>query len=111
MGSSGWERIVAWVGRNPAADLVATSDRELIVRFVRDRDPTAFELLVWRHGAMVFGVCRRAVRDAHLAEDAFQATFLVLARKAGSVRGTNLAGWLFRVARRVARSEERRVGE
>lgn len=76
-------------------------DAELLRRFSRDRDESAFELLVWRHGAMVLGLCRRAVRDEQLAEDAFQAVFLVLARKAGGVRG-NLGGWLFKVARRVS---------
>ena len=76
-------------------------DAELLRRFSRDRDEAAFELLVWRHGAMVLGLCRRAVRDEQLAEDAFQAVFLVLARKAGAVRG-NLGGWLFKVARRVS---------
>ena len=74
----------------------------LLQRFIATRDEAAFELLLWRHGEMVLGVCRRAVRDAQLAEDAFQAVFLVLARKAGSIHGGNVAGWLFRVARRVA---------
>jgi RNA polymerase sigma factor (sigma-70 family) len=70
---------------------------------VRDRDEAAFELLVWRHGAMVLGVCRRALRDEHAAEDAFQATFLALARKAGGItRGGAVAAWLCRVALRVA---------
>lgn len=76
-------------------------DSELLRRFTRDRDEAAFELIVWRHGGMVLGLCRRAVRDEQLAEDAFQAVFLVLARKVGAVRG-NLGGWLFKVARRVS---------
>ena len=72
------------------------SDAELLLRFVDRRDPAAFESLVQRHGAMVLGVCRRILRDSHDAEDAFQATFLVLARKAGSVvPRTMLAGWLY----------------
>jgi RNA polymerase sigma factor (sigma-70 family) len=79
------------------------SDAELLLRFVRQRDEAAFELLVWRHGPMVLGVCRRVLRDAHAAEDAFQATFLALARKAGSIaRGGAVAPWLCRVAFRVA---------
>jgi RNA polymerase sigma factor (sigma-70 family) len=77
------------------------SDFELLCRFTHDRDEAAFELLVWRHGGMVLGLCRRALRDEQLSEDAFQAVFLVLARRAGAVRG-NLGGWLFKVARRVA---------
>ena len=78
------------------------SDADLLARYTASRDEAAFELLVWRHAVLVAGVCRRILRDEHLVEDAFQAAFLILARKAGSIRGTNLAGWLFRVARRVA---------
>ncbi len=79
------------------------SDAELLLRFVRQRDEAAFELLVRRHGPMVLGVCRRVLRDAHGAEDAFQATFLALVRKAGSIaRGGAVAPWLYRVAFRVA---------
>src|SRR5438874_10198486 len=90
------------LGRREAAGTEGVTDSELLGRFAATGDEAAFELLVWRHGAMVLGLCRRAVRDEHLAEDAFQAVFLVLARKAGALRGGNVGGWLFRVARRVA---------
>jgi RNA polymerase sigma factor (sigma-70 family) len=86
-------------------------DADLLERFVRDGDEAAFELLVWRHGAMVLGACRRILRHHHDAEDAFQATFLLLARKARLVRrGAALAGWLHRVARRVALRARGRAG-
>ena len=79
------------------------TEAELLERFVARRDEAAFEALVSRHGPMVLGVCRRALRDPHAAEDAFQATFLILARRAGSLRaGDTLAPWLFGVARRVS---------
>ena len=64
----------------------------------------AFEFLVERHGPMVLRVCTQALKDRHQAEDAFQATFLVLARQAGSIRNRDSVGsWLFGVARRAAR--------
>jgi RNA polymerase sigma factor (sigma-70 family) len=79
------------------------SDRELLARFVAARDDAAFTVLIERHGPMVFGVCRRALPNFHDAEDACQATFLVLARKAASVRKkTALSSWLHGVACRVA---------
>src|ERR1700722_949641 len=79
------------------------SDADLLHRYVRHRDETAFELLLWRHAAMVLRVCQGILRDGHASEDAFQATFLVLARKAGSVgRGESLAAWLYQVAYRIA---------
>ncbi len=83
--------------------LVGSSDAELLERFVAGSDERAFEALVTRHGRSVQAVCRDVLRDPHDAEDAFQATFLILARKAGSLWvGNSLAAWLHRVARRVA---------
>jgi RNA polymerase sigma factor (sigma-70 family) len=94
------------VGDNPAV-----SDVRLVERFLSQGDESAFELLVWRHGAMVLGVCRRVLGDAHEAEDAFQAAFLVLARKAASAaRHRSVGGWLYTVAYRVAlRARARRA--
>ena len=67
------------------------------------RDEAAFVALVARHGPMVLAVCRGVLRDPHAAEDAFQATFLILVRRAGSLWvGESLGGWLHRVAHRVA---------
>jgi RNA polymerase sigma factor (sigma-70 family) len=88
--------------RTAAAGSATVPDAELLARFAAG-DAAAFELLLWRHGPMVYGVCRRVLRHEHDTEDAFQATFLALARKAGSVgrRGT-VSGWLYRVAHRVA---------
>ncbi|MCE9561074.1 MAG: sigma-70 family RNA polymerase sigma factor [Planctomycetes bacterium] len=89
-------------------------DRALLDRFVDERDETAFAALVGRHARMVYGVCKRAVRDEHLAEDAFQAVFLVLARNpAGMAASASVGGWLFGIARRVGlaarRHEERQL--
>jgi RNA polymerase sigma factor (sigma-70 family) len=78
------------------------ADAELLRRFVAGRDEAAFELLLWRHAGMVLRVCRAVLRDAHAAEDAFQATFLALARKAASVGREAVAGWLYRVASHAA---------
>jgi RNA polymerase sigma factor (sigma-70 family) len=81
----------------------APSDACLLERCVRRRDEDAFAALVGRHGPMVYGLCRRLLADVGAAEDCFQATFVVLARRAAAVRPPEaLAGWLYGVARRVA---------
>jgi RNA polymerase sigma-70 factor (ECF subfamily) len=99
--------------------LDAESDGQLIRRFAEARDERAFATLVERRGALVAGVCARMLRHREDAEDAFQAVFLVAARRAGSLRGdASLAGWLHAVAVRVCLSQrsanlrtERRVRE
>src|SRR3954470_18596540 len=80
------------------------SDGELLERFASRRDEAAFAALVERHGPMVHRVCREVLAGHHDAQDAFQATFLVLARQAGSIRRrASVASWLYGVALRVAR--------
>ncbi len=90
----------------------SVSDAELLARFAETGDASAFELLVRRHADLVWRVCRCELpHDRHSAEDAFQTTFLVLARKAGSVRGGTVAGYLFRVARNAAFRVRKRIGK
>jgi RNA polymerase sigma factor (sigma-70 family) len=96
----------------PAVAAETAPDAALLERFVRHRDETAFAALVARQGPMVLRLCRRVLGDAHAAEDAFQATFLVLARKAGSIRRHEaLAAWLYGVAYRVASRARRQLRE
>src|SRR5262249_44050161 len=79
------------------------TDAELLERFIAHRDEGAFELLLGRHGPMVLGVCRRVLGNAADAEDAFQATFMVLVRKATSiVPRTRVGSWLHGVAHKTA---------
>ena len=99
-GEMPWGPLRAVFEDGPVAGL---SDGELLERFVDRRSEAAFEAIVRRHGPMVRDVCQRVLRDPHDADDAAQATFLVLARRAGTVRSSgSLASWLYGVARRVS---------
>src|SRR5688572_16080643 len=89
----------------------ASSDEQLLADFLNRRSDEAFSALLARHGPMVLNVCRRILHDTHAAEDVFQATFLVLADRAGAIhRRASLAGFLHGVAYRLAvRARQRRM--
>lgn len=108
--------VLRQVGRLYGTGTVAgLTDGQLLDRFLDDHDEVAFEALVVRHGPMVLGVCQGVLKDPADAADAFQAAFLVLVRKAGSIRGREaIGGWLHRVTYRIAlkaRKNERRRPE
>src|SRR5262245_56465340 len=85
------------------AQAAQLSDGQLLQRFAVGRDESAFAVLLQRYSRLVYGVCRNILRNDHDAEDAFQASFLVLARRAGAIRSDQAIGsWLYRVAYRVA---------
>src|SRR5258708_23843653 len=89
--------------RKVASPDAGLSDGQLLGRYIFSRDGGAFEGLVRRHGPMVLAVCRRILRHAQDAEDAFQATFLILARKGASVaKRESVGAWLHGVAYRAA---------
>src|SRR5262245_57071869 len=93
-------RFIRQLTRDPGRDL---SDGQLLAHFATKREETAFAALVGRHGPLVWRVCPQVLGSQDDAEDAFQATFLVLAKKAGSIReGESLPSWLYGVARRIA---------
>jgi RNA polymerase sigma factor (sigma-70 family) len=93
-----------------AKDACALPDQQLLDRFVNHREELAFTALVRRHGPLVLGVCRRVLRHEHDAEDAFQATFLVLAQRAASInKRASVSSWLYQVAYHVANKTRKRT--
>jgi RNA polymerase sigma factor (sigma-70 family) len=105
------QTVVRHLRRRAGAEGGGLSDAQLLERFVTAGDEAAFELLLWRHGAMVLRLCRRILRHEQDAEDAFQATFLALARKGRSVgRRGSVGGWLYTVAYRAALTARARTG-
>ena len=97
------DRVIERLRKALQARGAGLSDGQLLTCFVERRDQAAFEALVRRHGPMVLGACRRVLRSHHDAEDAFQATFLVLARKAAAIKSPEALGnWLYGVAYNVA---------
>jgi RNA polymerase sigma-70 factor (ECF subfamily) len=95
--------VVGQVFRMLAADVAGVSDGELLSRYLAKRDENAFAAIVRRHGPMVLGVCHRILRNGSDIDDAFQATFLVLVRKADTIRPRGMVGnWLYGVAYQTA---------
>jgi DNA-directed RNA polymerase specialized sigma24 family protein len=94
-------RYIRKIVDRPGSAMVA--DSQLLDRFVHQQNEAAFATLVERHGPMVMGICRRILCNSHDAEDAFQATFLILVRRARDIgQPDRLANWLYGVAYRTA---------
>src|SRR5690349_17526140 len=104
MSTAPWGTVLQHLRKIVAAPTTRNStDAPLPQAFVAERDQSAFAVLVQRHGALVMSVCRHVLRQEQDAEDAFQATFLVLARQAAAIRKPDsLASWLHGVALRVS---------
>src|SRR5438128_341771 len=94
-----------------AAQPGGLSDAQLLDRWLVQRDEAAFEVLLWRHGPMILGVCRRLLHNDADVEDAFQAAFLLLVRKAATIRQkTSIAAWMYQTTYRVALRARQRSG-
>jgi RNA polymerase sigma factor (sigma-70 family) len=105
-------RVIQNLRRTALPNEASVSDGQLLDLFIEHQDESAFSALVQRHGPMVWGVCRRIVAHHQDAEDAFQVTFLVLARKATSIRPRAMvANWLFGVAQRTALKAKTMAGK
>src|SRR5262245_11677507 len=103
MGNGGLDQLLRQVRRAALDGGDEPGDRELLQDYTRSGDPSALETLIRRHGPLVLGVCRRVLGNEQDAEDAFQAAFLVLAKKAASLkRQSSVASWLHTVALRLA---------
>src|SRR5262245_14495124 len=104
MGTKALNRVIGQVGQAALRqDGAGPTDGELLEWYLGQRHEAAFEALARRHGPMVLGVCRRILRNEADAEDAFQATFLVLVRKAAAIRCRGqLGNWLYGVAHNTA---------
>jgi RNA polymerase sigma factor (sigma-70 family) len=110
MPSHSLRTVISYLRRATGPACGDPEDAELLARYVATRDEAAFDALVRRHGPLVYGACRRLLDDSNDADDVFQATFVVLARRAASIRKRESVGaWLYGVAFRIARRARSRA--